>query len=96
MYAVLLDELLGAIWKRLDQPEAAARLYPLVLRYWSVNLEAYMNIRQPGAAAVARSALDAMSRALGDPETGAPPSPEAFAKQRTRFLRVLRQAVGGT
>jgi hypothetical protein len=93
MYAVLLEELLGALWERLDQPEATARIYPFVLGYWSVNLEAYFNIRHPGAGAVARSALDAMSRALGDPETGAPAAPEVFDRHRQRFLRVLREAI---
>lgn len=93
MYAVLIEELLASLWERLEQPETAARVYELVLGYWSVNLEAYFNIRHPVAASVARTALDAMSRAIGDTETGAPASPEAFDKQRRRFLRVLREAV---
>jgi len=93
MYVVLLDELLASLWQRLDAPEAAARLYQLVLGYWGVNLEAYFNIRHPSAAPVAGAALDAMSRAIGDAETGAPAAPEVFDKQRRRFLRVLREAV---
>ena len=72
MYMVLLDELLASLWERLDEPETAARLYQLVLGYWTVNLEAYFNIRHPAAAPVAGTALAAMERALGDPETGAP------------------------
>jgi hypothetical protein len=92
-YVVLLEELLGAIWERLDQPETTARLYPLALRYWSVNLEAHVNIRHPTAAPGARAALDAMLRPLGDPETGAPAAPQAFDQQRRRFLRILREAV---
>jgi hypothetical protein len=93
MYAVLLDELLAALWERLDEPETAGRLYQLVLGYWSVNLESYFNIRHPAAARVVQTALEAMSRAIGDPETGAPAAPEAFDKQRRRFLRLLREAV---
>ncbi|MGH7326029.1 MAG: hypothetical protein ACREJ9_15490 [Candidatus Rokuibacteriota bacterium] len=93
MYVALLDELLTSLWERLDEPETAARLYQLVLGYWGVNLEAYFNIRHPTAAPVAGGALEAMSRAIGDPETGAPAAPEAFDKQRRRFLRVLREAV---
>jgi hypothetical protein len=93
MYAVLIEEMLEALWNRLDQPDTAQRLYGLVLGYWSVNLEAHFNIRHPGAAAVARTALDAMSRAIGDPETGALAAPEVFDKQRRRFLRILHEAV---
>ncbi len=95
MYVVLLDELLASLWERLDEPETAARLYQLVLGYWSVNLEAYVNIHHPAAAPVAGAALAAIERTLGDPETGAPAAPEVFDKQRRRFLRVLREAVSG-
>lgn len=95
MYVVLLDELLASLWERLDEPQTAARLYQLVLGYWSVNLEAYVNIRHPTAAPVAGAALAAMERTLGDPGTGAPATPEVFDKQRQRFLRVLREAVPG-
>ena len=93
MYVVLLDELLETLWQRLDEPITAEPLYGYVLGYYSVNLEAYLNIRHPLAATTARSALDAIGRSLADRETGAPGSPEAFARQRTRFLRVLREAV---
>jgi hypothetical protein len=93
MYAVLVEELLASLWERLDEPETAARLYQLVLGYWSVNLEGYLNIHHPAAAPVAGVALAAMERALGDSETGAPGSPEAFDKQRRRFLRILGEAV---
>jgi hypothetical protein len=96
MYAVLLEELLASLWERLDDPETAARLYQLVLGYWSVNLEAYFNIRHPVAAPVAGAALESMGRAIGDPETAAPAAPEVFDKQRRRFLRVLREGVPGT
>jgi hypothetical protein len=95
MYAVLLEEMLDALWERLDEFEPAERLYQFVLAYWSVNLESYFNIRHPVAGAVARTALDAISRALGEPETGAPAAPEAFDKQRRRFLRILREAIPG-
>lgn len=93
MYVVLLTELLESLWTHLDDVVTALRLYPFVLRYYAVNLEGYLNVRQPVAATAARSALESMARALGDPETGAPPAPEAFDRQRTRFLRVLGDAV---
>jgi hypothetical protein len=93
MYVVLLRELLDALWTRLDDAEAAARLYPFALRYYAVNLEGYLNVRQPVLAATARAALEAMSQALGDAETGAPPAPEVFDRQRTRFLRVVTDGV---
>ncbi len=94
MYVVLLRELLDALWLHLDQTEVAARLYPFVLRYYTVSLEGYLNTSHPTAATTARAALDAMARALGDPETGTPPSPEAFDQQRRRLLRVVVGAVG--
>lgn len=93
IFVVLIDDLLESLWERLDDEETAVRLYPYVLSYYSVNLEGYLNIRAPNAATTARTALDAMSRALGDPETGAPPAPESFDKHRQRLLRVLREAV---
>jgi hypothetical protein len=95
MYVVLLDELLESLWQRIDDPNAAEPLYGYVLGYYAVNLEAHLNIRHPVAATTARSALDAISRALADGETGAPASPEAFARQRARFLRVLAETVPG-
>src|SRR5207247_1991111 len=82
MYVVLLRELLDALWLHLDQTEVAARLYPFVLRYYTVSLEGYLNTSHPTAATTARAALDAMARALGDSETGTPPSPEAFDGRR--------------
>jgi hypothetical protein len=96
LYVVLLDELLASLWERLDDAATAERLYQLVRGYWSVNLEAHLNIHHPAAAAVAGAALESMSRAIGDSETGAPAAPEAFDLQRRRFLRVLREAVPGS
>src|SRR5262249_29624903 len=93
MYAVLIEEMLEALWNSLDQADTAQRIYGLVWRYWSVNLEAHFNIRNPSAAATARTTLEAKSRAIGDPETGAPAAPEVFDKQRRRFLRLLHEAV---
>jgi hypothetical protein len=93
MYVVLLDELLESLWDLLERPDATTGLYPYLLRYYSVNLEGYLNIRHPVAASTARAALDAIGRGLGDPETGAPPAPEVFDQQRRRFLRVLRETV---
>jgi hypothetical protein len=92
MFVVLLDELLEALWQRLDRPETATGLYPYLSAYYGVNLEGHLNIHHPHAAATARAALDAMARALPDPATGLPASPEAFDQQRRRFLRVLREA----
>lgn len=93
MYAVLLGELLESLWQRLDDAETAARLFGFVLRYYTVNLEGHLNMRQPAAATTVRAALDAMGRALGDAETGVPAAPEAFDQQRRRLLRVIGEAV---
>jgi hypothetical protein len=93
MYAVLLGELLESLWQRLDDAETAARLFGFALRYYTVNLEGHLNIHHPAAAATARASLDAVGRALGDPETGAPPAPEVFDQQRRRLLRVIGEAV---
>ncbi len=93
MFVVLLDELLEALSQRLDQAETAVGLYPYLSAYYSVNLEGYLNIHHPHRATTARVALDAMARALPDPETGAPASPEVFDQQRRRLLRILREAM---
>ena len=93
MYAILLGELLESLWQRLDDAETAARLYGFVLRYYTVNLEGYLNMRHPAAATTARAALDGMGRALADSETGAPPAPETFDQQRRRLVRVVGEAV---
>jgi hypothetical protein len=93
MYTVLLGELLESLWQRLDDTETAERLFGFVLRYYTVNLEAHLNIRHPASATTARASLDAIGRTLGDPETGAPPAPEAFELQRRRLLRVVGEAV---
>lgn len=93
MYAVLLGELLESLWQRLDDAETAARLYGFALRYYTVNLEGHLNIHHPAAATTARASLDAIGRALGDLETGAPPAPEKFAQQRRRLLRIVGETV---
>jgi hypothetical protein len=93
MYVVLLRELLEAVWVRLDDVETTERLYPFVLRYYAVNLQGHLNMRDPGAAAAAEATLAALARALGDSETGAPPAPEVFARHRARLVRVLADAV---
>jgi hypothetical protein len=93
MFVVLLDELLESLWRGLDAPGSSSTLYAYALRYYSVNLEGHLNIHHPTAAPTARAALDAIGRASGDPETGAPSAPEAFDRQRRRFMRVLREAV---
>ena len=93
MYALMLGELLESLWQRLDQPETAARLYGFVLRYYTVNLEGYLNMRYPSAGTTARAALDAIGRALADAESGAPPSPEAFDQQRRRLMRVIGETI---
>jgi len=93
MYVILLGELLDAVWARLDDVETTERLYPFVLRYYAVNLQSYLNIRRPAAAATAEATLGAIARALGDSESNLPPAPEVFERQRARFLRVLDEAV---
>jgi len=93
MYAIMLGELLDSLWQRLDDAETAARLYGFVLRYYTVNLEGYLNMRHPSAATTARAALDAMSRTLPDIETSAPAAPQQFDQQRRRLMRVVREAV---
>jgi len=94
MYVVLLRELLDAVWAHLDDVETTERLYPFVLRYYAVNLQAHLNIRHPGAGAAVEATLAAIARALGDSETAAPPAPELFDRQRARLLRVLGEAIG--
>jgi hypothetical protein len=94
MYVVLLRELLDAVSAHLEDVETTERLYPFLLRYYAVNLQGHLNMRNPAAAGAAEATLAAIARALGDSETGAPPSPETFDRQRARLLRVLGEAVG--
>jgi hypothetical protein len=94
MYVVLLRELLDAVSAHLEDLETTERLYPFLLRYYSVNLQGHLNMRNPAAAGAAEATLAAIARALGDSETGAPPAPETFDRQRARLLRVLGEAVG--
>jgi hypothetical protein len=69
----------------------AVRVYPYLAAYYSVNLEGHLTIHHPGLATTARVALDALARALPDPDTGAPASPEMFDQQRRRFRRALEE-----
>ena len=94
MYVVLLRELLDAVAAHLEDVETTERLYPFLLRYYAVNLQGHLNMRNPAAAGAAEATLAAIARALGDSETGAPPAPETFDRQRARLLRVLGEAVG--
>lgn len=89
MFFYLIRELFEATWARLPEPEAPAQLYEFLSRYFSVGLESFVNINHRATYVVLRATLDAVSRALGDPETGAPPAPEVFQQQRARFLRTL-------
>lgn len=94
MFFHLIREVFDAMEARLDQREAPAQLYEFLARYFSVSQEAFLNINHPASAVALRAVLDAIERTLGDTERGTPPSPEAFAQQRARFLRTLGQVLG--
>lgn len=94
MFFHLIREVFDAMEVRLDQREAPAQLYEFLARYFSVSQEAFLNINHRASAVALRAVLDAVERTLGDPERGTPPSPEAFAQQRARFLRTLGQVLG--
>jgi len=93
MFFYLIRELFEAIAARIHEPEAPPQLYEFVSRYFSLSLEAFLNINQRATYLVLRATLDAVSRALGDLETGAPPAPEVFQLHRARFLRTLEQVL---
>lgn len=93
MFFHLIREVFEAMEVRLDQREAPAQLYEFLARYFSVSQEAFLNINHRASAVALRAVLDAVERTLGDPERGTPPSPEAFAQQRARFLRTLGQVL---
>jgi len=93
MFFYLIRDLFEAIWARLEEPEAPARLYEFLSRYFSVSLESFVNINHRASYLVLRATLDAVSRTLGDPETGAPPVPEVFQLHRARFLRALEHVL---
>lgn len=94
MFFYLIREVFDAMEARLDQREAPAQLYEFLARYFSVSQEAFLNINHRASAVALRAILDAVERTLGDAERGMPPSPEAFAQQRARFLRTLGQVLG--
>ncbi|MBI1734203.1 MAG: hypothetical protein HYR51_03420 [Candidatus Rokubacteria bacterium] len=93
-FVFLIAEIFDALERHLDEPEAASTLYQFLGRYHAVAHEAWLNVHDRSRAVVVRSALDAVERALGDRARGVPPAPEAFAQQRTRVLRTLREAFG--
>ena len=89
MFFYLIRELFEANWAHLQESEAPAQLYEFLSRYFSVGLESFLNINHRATYVLLRATLDSVSRAFGDPATGAPPAPEVFQQQRTRFLRTL-------
>ena len=93
MFFHLIREVFDAMEARLDQREAPAQLYEFLARYFSVSQEAFLNINHRASAVVLRAVLDAVERTLSDAGRGTPPSPEAFAQQRARFLRTLGQVL---
>ena len=90
-FAVLVGELLSAIAQRPDDTAAAHRLYQHARRYYTDGLEAHLVLNAPAASSLAGAALDGMARALGNTKTGAPAAPEAFERQRRRFMRAVTE-----
>lgn len=93
MFRYLIRELFEALWMHLGEPEAPPRLYNILSRYFSVSLEAFLNLNYRANSVVLRAVLDAVERTLGDPGRGVPPAPEVFQQQRVRFLRLLDQVL---
>jgi hypothetical protein len=93
MFLYLMRELFEALWVHLGEPEAPPRLYNVLSRYFSVSLEAFLNLNYRASYVVLRTVLDAVERTLGDPDRGVPPAPEVFQQQRVRFLRLLDQVL---
>lgn len=93
MFFYLMRELFEALWAHIGEPEAPPRLYNVLSRYFSVSLEAFLNLNYRASYAVIRAVLDAVERTLGDPDRGVPPTPEVFQQQRVRFLRLLEQVL---
>ena len=93
MFFHLIREMFDAIEGRLGEAEAPPQLYEFLGRYFSVSHEAFLNINDRASAVMLRTLLDAVERALGDPQRGTPPAPEVFRQQRARFLRTLGEAL---
>jgi hypothetical protein len=93
MFFYLMRELFEALSAHLGEPEAPPRLYNVLSRYFSVSLEAFLNLNYRANYVVLRAVLDAVERTLGDPDRGIPPAPEALQQQRVRFLRLLEQVL---
>jgi hypothetical protein len=88
-FTVLVDDLLSTVADRADDTLAADRLYQHARRYYSDALEAHLALNAPAASSLAGAALNGMARALGNTKSGAPAAPEAFEKQRRRFMRAV-------
>jgi hypothetical protein len=93
MFVYLMRELFGALSAHLGEPETPPRLYNVLSRYFSVSLEAFLNLNYRANYVVLRAVLDAVERTLGDPDRGIPPAPEVLQQQRVRFLRLLDQVL---
>jgi hypothetical protein len=93
MFAYLIRELFEVLWAHLGEAEAPPRLYAFLGRYFSVGLEAFLNLNHRARYLVLRATLDAVERTLGAADRGVPPAPEAFQQQRARFLGTLGQVV---
>lgn len=94
LFVHLLGEVFDALERHLDAPEAASALYEFLGRYYGVAHEAWLNVNDRERAVVVRAALEAVERTLGDRSRGVPSGDEAFAQQRRRVLRTLREAFG--
>jgi len=89
LFAILLDDLLISIQKRLDQSATVGRALQHARRFYGVGLDAHLSINAPDQAARASFALDAMARAIEELKAGKASAREWFARERGDFMLAI-------
>jgi hypothetical protein len=93
VFGYLIVDLLAAAERQLTLAEASRATLAFASRYLALAHEAWLNVNDRPRALMVRATLDALGRSVGDADRGVPPSPEAFAQQRARLVRLLGRAL---
>jgi hypothetical protein len=93
VFAYLVVDLLGAAERQLTAAEASRTTLAFASRYVALAHEAWLNVNDRPRALMVRATLEALDRSVGDADRGVPPSPETFAQQRARLVRLLGRAL---
>jgi hypothetical protein len=94
VFAILLDDLLISIQRRLTQSVSVGRALQHARRFYGEGLDAYLSINTPEQAARASFALDAMARAIEELKAGKSSARDWFARERGNFMRAINEGLG--